>query len=356
MYDDSFPEFVGPISVRSVKGKGRGIFATQDLAPGELIMGSRALAIVFPDSNPASSSRLLREIKKLGSLRESVADLIRKDSTFAAQVYDLYAGPGLGYLETPAENLIDMDRIERICSFNAFQGSVLGYASENCFGLWYLPSFLNHDCLGGNARWTVFKNFMFVRVIKKIRKDEEVLISYVDPNESYSFRRNFFLKHEFKCSCALCEQERTEGQSVRRRRDIVMEDFRDLPDGDVDGLESVIEELESLRPHHAHLNIFLIQPLIHLGFSLYEKRLYGDAAGVFIRAFQLCSVCSQLSLLCVSVAFTIATCFVRSAQSVEAKDWVKTSKTCVFNQYGTMDVIEIIRPAFFNEMKENGLL
>jgi len=367
LYDDTLPEYLGPVAIDSIRGRGRGVFTTKDISSGELLIASKALAIVFPDSS-LNCSKLWREVKKLGALREQVGDLIKQEPGIASQIYDLYAGPHLGYFETPAEiaaktiELIDMERIERICSFNAFQGSVQGYKSETCFGLWYFPSFINHDCLGANARWTVFKNFMFVRAFKPIAKGEEVLISYVDPNESSAFRRNFFLKHEFQCSCALCCLERSDGQCVRRRRDILLEDFRESQaaedGGNFEIIQTTLTELESLRPGLPESNVFLIQPLICAGFSHYEKSRYEDAQSYFTRVFDLCSQLGQLSLLCVSCSFTIATCLLRRGKNAEASHWVEISKAWMKKTYGTTEngLIQILRPSFFNEMNANGLM
>jgi len=40
-------QFRGPIEVASIPGKGRGVIATQDILPGQLLLVSKAFAMVF---------------------------------------------------------------------------------------------------------------------------------------------------------------------------------------------------------------------------------------------------------------------------------------------------------------------
>ena len=65
-------------------------------------------------------------------------------------------------------------------------------------------SFFNHSC-SPNAKVLIAPNGMLsVRALKPIRKDEEILISYVDPSRSRDARREY-LKNTF---CFLCQCNR----------------------------------------------------------------------------------------------------------------------------------------------------
>ena len=353
------PEYIGPVEIRHYSGRGRGVTATENISPGQLIIVSKALAIVYPDKEHLTSSKLVNDVKKLGALREAVVDLLNSNTESSKLVYQLHAGPELGVLapeKAPLSepSVIDMKRIERICSLNGFESHYGAESNGSSYGLWFAPSFLNHDCFDSNAHWSVFQNYMFIRATKKILKNDEVLISYVDPNQSFAVRRKFYLKHEFQCSCKLCKVEKSEGQNIRRRRDILLEDFKDESPQDSEIIQSYIDDLEDLRPTNPELNIFLVQPLVQLGLCFYEKANYAEAAVAFERVCNLCNLSAQFALLRVSCAFTIATCFLRLGNSKEAQRWFDESKSAVVVQYGTLSVAEIIRPSFVTEMKYAG--
>jgi hypothetical protein len=317
------------------------VIATENIFPGQLILVSKALALVYPDKDLETCSQLVKDVKKLGALREAVAALVAADTAASKLIYQLHAGAG------EAMTVMDMKRIERICSLNGFESGSTG----SSYGLWYLPSFLNHDCSGSNAHWNVFGDFMFVRATKRIGKGEEILISYVDPNQRYALRRKFYLKHEFQCFCKLCKLEKEEGQAIRRRRDILLEDFKDEAPEDPEVIQEYVINLEGLRPENPELNIFLIQPLVQLGLCWYERAKYAEAAEALQRVYAFCKTSAQFVILEVSCAFTIATCFLRLGKKTEAQDWVNRSKSSVLVQYGSASVAEVLRPSFILEVE-----
>ncbi len=67
-------------------------------------------------------------------------------------------------------------------------------------------SFFNHSC-SPNAKVLIAPNGMLsVRALKSIRKDEEILISYVDPSRSRDARREYLMgTFCFLCQCSRCE-------------------------------------------------------------------------------------------------------------------------------------------------------
>lgn len=50
------------------------------------------------------------------------------------------------------------------------------------FGLWYLPSFINHDCSRANANWNIVNDFIFIIAAKQICVGDEILIRSVIRN------------------------------------------------------------------------------------------------------------------------------------------------------------------------------
>ena len=89
--------------------------------------------------------------------------------------------------------------------------AILTYKGLN--GLYLSAGFMNHDC-SPNVEIVLdpdtFKpgNLMKVRAIKDIKANEELTISYIDPNDSYRSRQRDLIKeYHFTCECARCVLE-----------------------------------------------------------------------------------------------------------------------------------------------------
>lgn len=192
-------EYTGQVKVVSFENKGRGLLAQQAFSPGDLIISQRAVAIVFPESdkNPSTSS-LLNKVKRFRLLKETVAKLVSSDEELALKVCSLHAGPKLGYLDQLSNNKegkpkVSLSRIEGVLIVNGFEGQRRGASLEGPFGLWYLPSFLNHDCSKTNANWEIFNDFIFIRATKFIENNEEILIREVSTFFSCDHEQQIFL-------------------------------------------------------------------------------------------------------------------------------------------------------------------
>lgn len=111
-----FLEIEGKVSVVCIPGKGRGLFAKQVFNPGDLIIGHRALEIIFPDSAATvPSSILLSRVKRFRCLKESLAKLASTDEEVRRKLYFLHAGPKLGFVggdEREVKKSISLARIE----------------------------------------------------------------------------------------------------------------------------------------------------------------------------------------------------------------------------------------------------
>jgi tetratricopeptide (TPR) repeat protein len=104
-------------------------------------------------------------------------------------------------LEDELRNILSYNSIVTIRNDNSFE------IKEICYGLWKNFSFINHSCLP-NAFYFGIGPYLIVKAIKKIRKDEEVSISYIEPKPF--LERQFSLqKWEFVCNCDLCVMEKS---------------------------------------------------------------------------------------------------------------------------------------------------
>jgi len=93
---EEYADFVGPIEVVEVAGKGRGVVATQEISKGTLLLCERAL--VFVDSGSCfetvASNELQQDFKTDPPSRATfgLVQRMKDDGEFARRVYNLYAG------------------------------------------------------------------------------------------------------------------------------------------------------------------------------------------------------------------------------------------------------------------------
>jgi len=224
-------EYNGPYEVRKVTGKGRGLFATRDIQPGELILASRAEEIIFYcDCDETSEIKISHQSGSstldTGSHEDTVAALCRRiktDPQVCKKLYSLDGGLKFRplsqdqidkrYLST-ASNVdpVDMERIANVVRNNSFRYAEFGNpvnkksAFESPFdsqaaAFWILPSYMNHDCGNANANWLMLRDFFFSRATRLIPKGEEITTLYVCAFSSLKDRDKVAKSHGFVCKC-----------------------------------------------------------------------------------------------------------------------------------------------------------
>lgn len=159
-------DYTGPVEISEVPGKEKGLIATKDVKKGTLLLSSKAYTMAFKDPENFllglnmitnkwdSSTHILATIETIQKLK--------KNPQTAKELYALYAGDLKRDVEIP-DWVIDTGRIEQILCFNSFEfpevenEDLVSKPRQITFemnmkkaGLWLLPSFINHSCLGKN--------------------------------------------------------------------------------------------------------------------------------------------------------------------------------------------------------------
>ncbi|CEL98470.1 unnamed protein product [Vitrella brassicaformis CCMP3155] len=222
-------EYAGPITVKQAEGKGRGLFATRNIQPGELLIVQKPLiletgAAVFEiegnrltrGSQHRAYEKLVklavdgwhpRLVSQLGCLSEGPDHL----PTYEAPSVDrtmglgptafpflprLYMGAlkgGKGDLREFGAPFVQLhpDQVRNLCDNNIHdahgilartpkkprsEGDKNGW--DNKSGLWVLPSLMNHDGTCRNAMWVAIDEWMVVRATRPIAEGAEVLTAY----------------------------------------------------------------------------------------------------------------------------------------------------------------------------------
>ncbi|RUS13460.1 hypothetical protein BC937DRAFT_95280 [Endogone sp. FLAS-F59071] len=234
-------DYVGPVRITKIAGKGRGMVATEDIVEGTLLLCSKAFAIVFPSEFPADARQnVINQQQSLSHfyIVKRIGERLQREPWTATEFYNLSAGHSIPPMSNTLQ--IDSDRIAKIVDTNSFTPKTYDTSSSSPMfpsnppstesssesddskglGLWILASYFNHSCLA-NARYQNMGDFIFVRSTRDITKGEEICVSYVLPFDEYDKREKTFNDREFRCQCQLCEFERAQPEATRHRASLL---------------------------------------------------------------------------------------------------------------------------------------
>jgi len=166
---EEYADFIGPIKVVEVAGKGRGVVASKDISKGTLLLCDRALALA-----------------ESGNVAELVFDLIKDDNDSARRAYNLYAGgaekpPLQGESKLPVDHLFVLSALE----FNHMSElQQLPRVSDpvtdprrgekpRMSGIWAIASMFNHSCVPNTTR-NFAGSSMIIFAVEDIRAGDEI--------------------------------------------------------------------------------------------------------------------------------------------------------------------------------------
>lgn len=247
-----YGDYVGPLEIRqcNVFSRGRGLFATRDIAQGELILCEKALAIVY--AGEIGFHATINTVKNrvyMGTdsyLPSRIVQLLFDNPSVASRYLELYSGgrhqPGSGISFTAeGDPIIDSFTVAAILDYNAFKpektpdlmgdtdvASKPGEAETDA-GIWMHASYLNHSCTGNVFR-TFIGDFMIIRALRSITSGEELHHSYVPPLDGLEERETVFSKYGFRCSCELCQSQRGTPKKELRLRKKATQIFQEFAD------------------------------------------------------------------------------------------------------------------------------
>jgi tetratricopeptide (TPR) repeat protein len=180
--DIDVSDFVGPIKISEIEGKGRGLVTPRAVSRGTLLLVSKAFA--FSDSSINLVLTAIDAIRNVYwppsqyfALMKSVQKL-RKNPQLVNDFYSLFSGESDRGVSVP-DGVIDAARIERIHRFNAFgTHDVAERVSEgDRSGIWILPSYINHSCIA-NVERAHYGDVMMIHAIRDLTEGEELQLPY----------------------------------------------------------------------------------------------------------------------------------------------------------------------------------
>jgi hypothetical protein len=224
-------DFLSNTTVKpSGPNRGRGLFATKDHKPGDLILAETAFASVWPNEKTYVmavkwNDRFPDEnAVKLGliGLWKVALQKVRNNRKSGGHLLDLYGDHnvlGNEIAEIDGVSVVDAYQVHDVVVRNAF--GLRGFHRRQDFssGIYIRSSYINHSCVPNSRRDTI-GDLLLLHATRPIAMGEEISICYGDELESYASRKES-MKYLwiFQCECALCLMEAQVPDVVLAKRD-----------------------------------------------------------------------------------------------------------------------------------------
>ncbi|KAF4994312.1 hypothetical protein FGRMN_5897 [Fusarium graminum] len=231
--------YSGPTAIKDSPGAGRGLFATRDIQPNEIVICEKAFCVAW-SHEPETFSALVCDVREDAALKvyptglhKAVVQKLINNPSQVENVLNLYGDyKGTGNKLLDGVPIIDTFQIHDIVQRNAFG---LGQQTEDedisnaSTGLWIRASYINHSCVP-NTKKDFAGDLLIFRATRRIAAGEEITHSY-DESSDYEMRKAVIRKTwSFECRCQLCVVQETETEDIRKRRREVEEKAKDFAD------------------------------------------------------------------------------------------------------------------------------
>ena len=166
-----------PYTLKSIPGKGRGLVASRNITPGELIINEPALFTTESLQNAETIE------KDLGAI---VKALPKEGQRAFLSLHNNFPGP------SPFSNIIRSN------------GYPLGPSSD-IGGIFVETARINHSCRpNAQHAWNDKLRRMMVHAVREISEGEELTLSYIVGGPSTERKSNLKSFFSFDCHCELC--------------------------------------------------------------------------------------------------------------------------------------------------------
>ena len=265
-------DFTAKTTIRQAGVHGRGLFATEDIKAGQLIMCEKATCVAFASEEKSSSYTILNQNTEralAGTQATLLFNLVQKllyNAELGEKFFDLHDG-GYHPKTSPQtiDGLVSIDafRTLAIIEHNSFgcptvrssnstaQKELASTSGHPSTGLWLRTAYTNHAC-NGNAMRSFIGDMMIIRATRAIAKDEEILMPYRLPNPVNTATQEELQKvWGFKCDCSICTTEASSAPTQRKKRAQLIEKAATLlktppPNKPVGSSSSTLAQVEKL--------------------------------------------------------------------------------------------------------------
>lgn len=241
--------FLSNTKVASAGDHGRGLFATKDLAPEDIVLVEKAFHATFEKDLPKENYVILDtkegqiSIEKQAERVYGTIDKIIHNPKQASRYLDLCDG---GKFQNKALKFVDgmatvdtflVQAIDKLNGFDfpGIKSSRDGSGEKSiAAGIWLHASHSNHSCIP-NADRSFIGDMMVVRATRAIKAGEEICMSYLNPEHSYPERKKRLSEYGIDCDCPLCEVEKSMPAEVFSKRAKLVEEIESFLSADATG-------------------------------------------------------------------------------------------------------------------------
>lgn len=233
--------FIGPVTVREIPKKGRGLVTTKKVKVGDLLFCEKAFSYGHRESSTkggtgGSVGMLVNVGTKrvtLGTHVSLLTDIYQKlqsNPSTMAPFLDLYSGAyeRASQASVDGQPVVDSFLIERIVALNVFGSALVSKDDDNqkraehdnlfgCSGLWLHAAYINHSCLS-NCYRTFIGDMMLVRATQDLPAHTELGWSYANPQDRAQMPKVLRDSWGFACACALCQDDATTPKKLKAKR------------------------------------------------------------------------------------------------------------------------------------------
>uniref|UniRef100_A0A914Z667 SET domain-containing protein n=1 Tax=Panagrolaimus superbus TaxID=310955 RepID=A0A914Z667_9BILA len=272
-------DYVGPIEIANIPGKGRGIIASEDIKEGTLLVVSKAFSTSLCQDF-LSLLGTIQSFKKQGATADQLLQVtqimknLQLNPQLGKEIYDLYAGDLEQNVDIPF-GVIDAARVQQISACNTFGTTDVGENSESIdkIRLFVLPSYFNHSCIA-NGKREFFHDVMVVHATADIKKGEEIFVPYINLTYDFLERKKKLDFWKFTCTCALCELDANDENCLKRNE--MVKKYVKFANGSynlysiIDQGEALLKKIRETYVNRNELKIVLVQFLDTLYAAYYD--------------------------------------------------------------------------------------
>ncbi|TIA63867.1 hypothetical protein D6C77_01814 [Aureobasidium pullulans] len=228
--------YLSRTEVRQTEGRGRGLFTTQDIACGKIVLCEKAFTVGDTPKDINNQDCVVSPSSKgllWGGRTEAWFNAVRSifnSPSLAPRLLALCVTckcPGKVHSRMTETTVpivdgvpvVDVFRVMEIIEANSFgisgsannsnsTGSDLGMACA----VFTRTSFINHSCLG-NAERSFMGDIIILRANKDIPAGAEITVPYKNVNGDYHLLKSSLNMWDFQCRCKLCLAEEQWGLS-----------------------------------------------------------------------------------------------------------------------------------------------
>jgi len=275
--------------VKASPGRARGLYATQAIDLGEVILVEKALCAIFEDETDAfhavgsvldtsipnlhtvldMSTALWKQVVQAATRNQSQADRL-------ANLRHSYSAANLPTHDADGRNTLDIYRLHSVVIDNAFfcehavDWGFHRFGSDS-IGLWAHASHINHACFGnGHSRF--YGDILVLRASRPIAKGEEILTSYRHHSPTVAFekqQKELELGCNSRYDCPLCHVEGRESDRLRWKRTSLQKEASQF----VGTFAAETARLAMLRPRSV---VTEVETLLCQIKKTYDSKVYRD--------------------------------------------------------------------------------